>query len=67
MEGMSPSKPVKKLGKRKLEENWVEKWRSEIIYGQDNPIYLDSYQFKSERYDLLNIKVEIYHQTGLKK
>jgi hypothetical protein len=33
MEGMSPSKPVKKLGKRKLEENWVEKWRSEIIYG----------------------------------
>ena len=54
LEGFSPSKPLKK-DKKQMEPIWVEKWRSEIRFGEDNPIYLDSYIFKSVRYDLLKI------------
>lgn len=33
--------------------NWVEKFRTEIIHGEENPIYINSHQFKSTRYDLI--------------
>jgi len=57
--GFTPA-PVR----QEYQTNWVEKFRTELIHGEENPIYIKSHQFKSTRYDLITIRVEIYHVPG---
>ena len=46
---------------------WVEKMRTELIYSNMFPIYLDTYQFSAPDYRMVKIKIEIYHQYGLER
>ena len=44
-----------------LPPDWVEKFRTEVVFQNNEPIFNDSFIFACLRYDLVQIKVEIYH------
>lgn len=43
-------------------QRYVEKLRSSVVYGDCNPIFEESFIFEAVRYDLITIKVDLYHQ-----
>jgi len=40
---------------------WVEKLRTEVQFEESSPVFLKSCTFNTKGYDLLQVKVEIYH------
>lgn len=47
------------------EPKWVEKFRTEVVLGSKDPIFMDTYDLAATRYDLVNLKVEFWHQDNL--
>lgn len=50
-----------------LPPQWVEKFRTDIVHGDTNPIYNDTFTLSSIRYDLILLRIEVYHQSGRKQ
>jgi hypothetical protein len=46
---------------------WVEKFRTELSIGTQDPIFHDTYIFSAPQFQLVKVKVELYHQYGIKK
>jgi hypothetical protein len=40
---------------------WEEKFRTKVLADDHNPIHSESFVFSAQRFDLIKIKVELYH------